>query len=83
MLPLIDPEGVRITRMIVTSDAFEVWHIHMLTLDVGPQNLCRAKTLLTNRANFIAQSHPGKYTNGRASLILITGINSQPRQDID
>ena len=81
MLPLMDSEEVCSTHMIVTPAAFEVWHIHMLTLDVGPQHLCGAETLLANRTNCIALSHSGKDSNGRASLVHLTCVNSQPRQN--
>ena len=35
MLSLVDPEGICISCMIITLAAFEVWCLHMLTLNVS------------------------------------------------
>ena len=51
-------QGVAAACMIGTLATLEMWGSHVLPLDVGPQHLGRAKTLITDGAGLISLPDP-------------------------
>ena len=56
--PLVDCEGICISSMVITLVALEMRCLHMLALDVSPQDLGGTECFFTNGADLVPLPYP-------------------------